>query len=223
MEPTAIIALILTALGAVGGVLWVKGHVQNAWRHVKTRKAAPRQHSDFYYNSLEIGARIHDRGARWVVTRTATITSLQHELETVDIGVRPQDQREATYSISPAESLLLTRAGSIQGFEHFEVTPKQPLTRDERLPFVFACEFTKSSKARDFLSWESNRRVDRLLLRVVFPDDNAYRTVKAQIVSHSGRILEQRLLHPDVVTGEYRFEWLNISPAATYCIAWSTE
>lgn len=217
-------AWILAVLGAVGGVLWLQRVGRAALRLHKLRRLPRRSPKDFAYKSLEIGARVYDKGSRWEVTRSATVRSLREGLAEIDIGVRPLNQRTATYNVKPQDTLqLLRRPDRIVGYDFFAIKPRQSLNADQELQFTFVCNFEKQAQKDDFLTWASNRRVDRLRLRVLFPDGDIKVKVKRQIVSQAGHVLEECDLHPDPVTGEYRLEETDLSPTAVYSISWTVE
>lgn len=218
-----LISWTLAFLGAIGGILWVRRVVAGAARRRKMRRLHGGAPKDFAYQILEIGARVFDKGSRWEVTRTATIVSLRDGLEEIDIGVRPLNQRTAAYTVRPDSLSLQQRVDRVVGYDRFVIKPTQPLNVDQTLQFTFQCNFEKEPRQDDFMTWGSNRRVDRLLLRVLFPQSDVKPRVKGQIVSQAGHVVEEHALHPDPVTAEYRLEARDLAPTAVYSISWNVE
>lgn len=214
---------VLGILGAIGGVLWLSRVVDGTLRRLRTRRLHGRSPVDFAYETLEIGARVFEGGSRWEVTRTARVASLCDGLEHIDIGVRPLNKISATYEVKPNNLTLETLQDRVVGYDRFVIKPNEPLNRNQTLQFTFQCNFVKERQRDDFLTWGSNRRVDRLVLRVLFPNGDLRAVVKGQIVSQAGHVVEEHELHPDPVTREYRLEANHLAPTAVYSISWKVE
>ncbi len=219
-----IIALILTALGAIGGIIWVARTGKNYLRRRQLKKRLKPVSKDFFYKKLEIGAKVSKNGTEWETTRKATIVSLVDKLNHIQIGVRRHNKEngEHSCSLSP-DTLKLAPSGiSGEGFELFHITPDAALCCDEELSFIFRSNFLKKQDkdlGKDCLLWRSAIKVDELCLRVVFAD-NIPKKLMAQILDLSSNVLDEKQLSQDLLTGE--FHWSVPSPVSNlvYTLAW---
>jgi hypothetical protein len=216
-----IILFILTAFGAVGGIIWLIKSVGGRYRRWKSRRLLATVPSDFAYKDLEIAARISDRGTSWYVVRQATAKILCDSLDHLDMGFNLVDSQSNSCSVSP-DTLRLLQPVKSGGYDRITIKLPAPLPKGAETEFRLTVDFKKQfvpNTPRDWLAWESSREVDSLCLRVVFFGWNptgAWTVVRD--LSH--RVLQEREIRPDMISHEVRY---NVNSPATnlrYAIEW---
>ena len=217
-----ILTWILAILGALGGILWLRDHAARFFRGISHRRKLKRPPQDFFYNRVEISARISNQGNEWQTIRKATITALSDGLAAVDVGVRPRSATKCDFSIANHDLKLEEREESVSNHTHVAIIPHSPLRKDESLSFDFHCNFSRDGgvpPAEDAFVWANSRRVDELVLRVIFTEVPT-QPVRFKISDISDHVLQEGVLQIDHMTHEARFHTHTPRPHLHYAVVW---
>lgn len=215
-----VVSFVLTAFGALGGIFWAVAYFMNHQKRRRALRALAEAPHDFYYKSLDTGARIGNKGRQWNALRRATVVSERDGLDNIEIGTRPLNKTQGHASLSP-DTLKLVQTANVNGFERFQIQPDHPLNEGMEVAFVLQYPFEKvpDASGKDFFSWRSNRRVDDLCLRVLF-EDHPPMQVLAQITDTSSRVVQHSQVRPDPLTHEYRWPVGATIRNLTYALVW---
>ncbi len=218
-----IVGFFVTVIGALTGFAQIKDWLARQNSNRLWRKQAKSVSADFYYKRLEIGSRIGANGTQWETLRIATISSFKDNLDEIHLGIFPRDKiAELSMTIAPNSLTLVSFPPSITASNRVAIKTGSKLQKGHVLAFQFAVKFAKVFSAGpkdDFLSWHANRRVDELLLRVIFLDDCGPK-VYYKVMDASSRVLHDEELKMDLISKEFRILVKSPLPNLLYSLVW---
>lgn len=217
------LTLILSVLGALGGALLLGTATFRGWRWIRrrwhNRVAAKR---DYYFKVVDSACQIvlPDREVRFV--RQVTIVSLTDGLACVRIGHATNVETQRTASVQPLQYTLAPAPPMLPDANWWEqdVCFDTPLGVGQRASFVLTVHSTYPMDPPDHhFSWMCERRVDDLVLRVIFCSPHPS-VVHGQELGVDGSVLLKEPLGIDVASGESRWHIRWPRPGRRYAIVW---
>lgn len=213
---------ILGALGAPA-VIWKIIHLAGRalyplWIRISERGLI----SDFYYKRREIGYRISSDEQNYVFVRNETITACE-ELSALPLRYRwtaegDFDERvtPTTYSLRDAQR----ERGEIGRRKQVVLNP--PLRKGKTTNVVLTVKCTRHTGSPEkMLSISSPRRVDELVLRVIFPLESIPSNVHYRVLDADGEeIKKERIEDYDILTGEFKKRIIRPKRLVAHRIEW---
>lgn len=227
-DPMAILALVLSALGA-GGVIRPSIDMLGRAREERRRRRETRETpQDFFYRSQFVGLRIVVPDQRYIHRREARLVSRSDSLTRVQWGSRPYGDVETTdeqlSSNHPSIRLSLVDAGEnvdrTDGWHRRYLQFSQPLRRKHEIEFVHSESLVVKGKPLEhFLRWSPLTRCDRVTLQVAFATDPPSE-VRYSAHASTGEELERSVVPLDAITGAFTQHVDAPIPGRYYKLTW---
>ncbi|MFL5537724.1 MAG: hypothetical protein ACJ8J0_01945 [Longimicrobiaceae bacterium] len=227
-DPMAILALVLSALGAGGVIRPSVALVGRAREERRRRKETRETPQDFFYKTLVAGLRAVEPDQRYVYRRVARLVSRSDSLTRVPWGSRPFGDVEITREVldcsHPSIRLSLVDAGEnvdrSDGWHRQYLQLSQPLRRGHEIEFVHSQSLVVTGKPLEhFLRWSPLTRCDQVTLQVAFAVDPP-REVRYSAHACTGEELEWSLVPLDVITGSFTKHVDDPIPGRYYKLTW---
>lgn len=214
------------------GILGTYGALEAGWRVIKTTPVAWRNGAykwrnrhlsrDFYYTDREYAYRIGADSRSYLYIRRETVVALQ-DLKEIPISYRWTGEGDTEPTIAP-DSFTLVDAARIKGQARTRklIRPASPLKKNDTVSYAFTVNCTVDGKEPEpFIGCSSSRRVDRLVLRVIFPLAHLPSRVWYVVQNPDGQeIIRKEVEKFDPITGEYRTEIRTPDAHLIYIMDW---
>jgi len=213
---------VLGAWGAIDAALKAYKYVPRAYRWLHWRWYNRQIDKDFYFKYREAAYRIAPGKTQFLYVRKETVVALQ-ELKEIPVSYRWTGDGKITEQVLPG-NLHLTDAQRVKGQINTRkrIQVNDGLAKGEEITYTFVVRCQAGTKEPEpFLGSESSHRVDRLVLRAVFPVGEQPGTVYC--VEHNADKIEIRrsqIEEYDYINGEYRVEIFQPRAHITYSIEW---
>ena len=227
-DPMAVVALVLSALGA-GGVVWPAVGALGRLREERRRRRETRETpQEFYYVSCSAALRILSAGREYVHRREARLVSRHDKLSRVPWGSRPYGNvevlEEQLISNHPSIRLSIVDASlpmdHVDGWNRRYIQLSHPLRRKEEIEFVHSQRlYVAGTPLKHVLRWSPLTRCDHVTLQVAFASDPP---AQGRFTVHAltGEELEWSWLPLDVITGAFTKHVDDPVPGRYYQITW---
>lgn len=227
-DPMAVVALVLSALGA-GGVVWpavgALGRLRDERRRRRETRETPRE---FYYRTCSVALRVVVPEREYIHRREARLVSRHDKLAAVPWGSKPYGDVEVVHETlttnHPSIRLSITDEGSsvdrLDGSHRRYIEFSEPVARKQEIEFVHAQTLVVTGKALEpFLRLSPLARCDRGTIQVAFALDPPAR-MRYSAHGPAGDELEWEWLPLDVITGAFTKEIDDLVPGRYYQITW---
>lgn len=227
-DPMAVVAFVLSALGAGGVIRPAVGAVSRTveeWRRRRETRETPRE---FYYRSCSAALRIVEADRKYVHRREACLVSRDDKLTRVPWGSRFFGDVEVVDEHlgcdHPSIRLSLVEADSSvdrgEGWNRRYLQLSKPLRRREEIEFVHCQTLAATGRPLErILRWSPQTRCDRITLTVAFASDPP-RQVRYSAHTHSGEEIKWCYVPLDVITGSFTQVVDDPMPGRSYKLAW---
>ena len=217
----------LTVLGTYGfieAILRLYRYIPRLYPWASWRWYNRTSDKEFYFRHREFSCRVYPGGQQYLVVREETVVA-RAKLSSVPISYQWTAQGPISERILP-ESLALVDAQRIKGQtsvrKRIQFKSELEKGQEQTYTFILRCCCTPNSPPPEpFLSSTSNHRVDRLILRVIFPVDEMPKRVFRVEQDRDGHELARCQIElTDYVNGEYRVEIRQPRAHTTYLLEW---
>lgn len=214
---------ILGALGAPSTIYHAGRWLRRFWHTRFLRFRYRSIHNDFYYKSRDFGYRVMEDGVTYLSVRRETIVPLKDNVEGVTVFYRWTGNGTVTECVSP-NTVRIKDAPKILGKLSTRriITFEGGLEKGKEYSYTISlsCQ-AKNGQPESFLSSQSSRRVDNLILRVAFPIDKRPEHVTYRMLDSDGNEKESSTVElGDPLTGEYRKHIRYPRPSFEHRIEW---
>lgn len=227
-DPMAVVAFLLSALGAGGVVRPAVGALNRAREEWLRRRETRDTPQELYYRSCSAALRVAEADRKYVHRREACLVSRDDKLTRVPWGSRlfgdVQVVDEHLACDHPSIRLSLVDADSSvdreEGWSRRYVRLSKPLRRKEEIEFVHCQTLVATGKPLEpILRWSPQTRCDRITLTVAFASDPP-RQVRYSAHRHSGEEIEWCWVPLDVITGSFTKQVDDPMPGRSYKLTW---
>lgn len=200
-------AAILGSLGAPKVFIGTGRYIRLQWNTRFMRYRRRGVQSDFYYVKRDHGYRIMDDGTTYVNVRTEEIVSLSKKLARIPLTYLWSGKGQIRVEIRPSTLTVVDApkiTGKVQTRKH--IVFETPLRKGKKAEYtvILSCD-AGERQPEPFLSSASARRVDMLILRVVFPSSKRPTRAVYRALDPDGNEKARQVLECfDDLTGEYR-------------------
>lgn len=215
-----ILFLVLSILGAIGGVIWLREKLARWIAILFSRLRQRQEQANFFYRELEISARISDKGAKWQTCRRATVF-LKKPSNHIICGIGIPDKIRDSISIVPTDMHLESYNDHFSKLTKYRIIFPRVVESMEGVKWEIKCDFEKSPPSHEMLYWISSLRVDSLTLRAVFVDQKP--TVRWRVTDSSDFVLVDEIVQVDSLTGEVRKTTTAPRPNLQYALIWENQ
>ncbi|MBE2187629.1 MAG: hypothetical protein IAE99_12735 [Rhodothermales bacterium] len=221
------LSIFLGVLGAIGGVLlvWEFGKkVHNEIILYLSGRFASEK--GYRYDYIEIGDRWLREGKHVVSNRVHVVTSNQNYVESIRFGVGPSSKGRVSFVLleGPGNLRKVESTRSNADWEDYIFEFSVPLRKGHSARIVTRTEIVahRGIVLPNRLSWISNRRVDRLVLKSASKNILPVKAYSHR-VDGAGLVSQRNDIDIDVTSHECRIELNAPIPGYMYMLIWEYD
>ena len=215
---------ILGAYGAIEGVCRLVRVVPVWWKRLKGWWRSKTRDEEFYFVSRETGVFMDPDAKRFHYVRQEKVRAIKH-VERIPISYRWSGTGTITPRVIPDCHILEDSprgVGQISTTKRLILHPPLEKSKEAEYYFILDCEIGDRAP-EPYVSSATSHRVDKLIIRAVFPYNQIPRRVFYIERDADGfeRVKEELKL-PDILTGEFRKQVLYAEPHIRYILQWES-